>query len=289
MKRDVLGWLSLAATFVVTASAEYQLARACGFGVYVAAAVPAALDIYALRALRAGRDMAAVVVAMATVNALSHLVSAGIIPVSWPLVVAVSCIAPLVMWRVHALREGGHVVETREPSADPTESGAVPAASKGAAEGRTPAAPAGVPAYPNAPEYVLERLPEPGYTPLPAPSTRYVGPFNKAPKSGHPSTPVAPRGRGSDLGGSGGSGGGVPAPGTPQEYVPEGVPDDEAQGEATDTNVSVDVLTEHARKEFADVLDEGRTPSIRQLRDTYSIGQVRAQLIQRQLSAVPRP
>ncbi|MER5259735.1 hypothetical protein [Streptomyces sp. NPDC002855] len=138
MKRDVLGWLSLAATFVVTASAEYHLARACGFGVYVAGAVPAALDIYALRALRAGRDMAAVVIAMATVNALSHLVSAEMIPVSVPLVVAVSCIAPLVMWRVHALREGVHSVEApaagvsvpvappAEPSPEPTEPEPVP-------------------------------------------------------------------------------------------------------------------------------------------------------------------
>ncbi|TGB09787.1 hypothetical protein [Streptomyces sp. MZ04] len=131
MKRDVLGWLSLAATFVVTASAEYHLARACGFGVYVAGAVPAALDIYALRALRAGRDMAAVVVAMATVNALSHLVSAELIPVSWPLVVAVSCIAPLVMWRVHVLREGASVpvdtpAEPAEPSPEPAEPEPVP-------------------------------------------------------------------------------------------------------------------------------------------------------------------
>lgn len=112
MKRDVLGMLSLGATFVVTASAEYHLARACGFGVYVAGAVPAALDIYALRALRAGRDMAAVVVSMAAVNALSHLVSAEVLPVSWPLIVAVSCIAPLVMWRVHVLREDVGGAET---------------------------------------------------------------------------------------------------------------------------------------------------------------------------------
>ncbi|MFF0746587.1 hypothetical protein ACFYVL_39980 [Streptomyces sp. NPDC004111] len=97
---------------MVTASAEYHLARACGFGVYVAGAVPAALDIYALRALRAGRDMAAVVVSMAAVNALSHLVSAGVLPVSWPLIVVVSCIAPLVMWRVHVLRKGVHGVES---------------------------------------------------------------------------------------------------------------------------------------------------------------------------------
>jgi hypothetical protein len=101
---DVLGWAALVAAIVVTASAEYDLARACGFGAWVAAGVPAALDIYAVRALRAGRDVLAVVAAMIAVNAAAHLVTAGLLPVSWPLITAVSAIAPLVLWRVHALR-----------------------------------------------------------------------------------------------------------------------------------------------------------------------------------------
>ncbi|SFD61925.1 hypothetical protein [Streptomyces aidingensis] len=105
MKRDVLGWAALGAAIVVTASAEYQLARACGFGTVVAAGVPAALDIYAIRALRAHRDVFAVVLAMIAVNAAAHLVAAGLLPVTWHLVTAVSAIAPLVLWRVHALRE----------------------------------------------------------------------------------------------------------------------------------------------------------------------------------------
>lgn len=98
-------WAALVAALVVTASAEYELARAAGFGTYVAAGVPAALDIYAVRALRARRDVAAVVLAMVAVNAASHLVAAGLLPVSVPLVVAVSAIAPLVLWRVHRLAE----------------------------------------------------------------------------------------------------------------------------------------------------------------------------------------
>lgn len=103
--RDLLGWAALAAALAVTMSAEYALARACGFGPYVAAGVPAALDIYAVRALRAHRDVPVVVGAMIAVNALSHLVAAGILTVSWPLVVAVSSIAPLVLWRVHRLAD----------------------------------------------------------------------------------------------------------------------------------------------------------------------------------------
>lgn len=119
MKRDPLEVLSLAAVIVVTASAEYGLARVCGFGLYVAGAVPGALDIYAIKALRARRDVAAVVVALIVVNALSHLVTTGLLPVSVTLVVAVSAIAPLVMWRVHALR--AEPVAVPEPSTRPTE------------------------------------------------------------------------------------------------------------------------------------------------------------------------
>lgn len=120
MKRDLLGWAALGAAIVVTASAEYQLARACGFGTWVAAGVPAALDIYAIRALRAHRDVLAVVVAMIAVNAAAHLVEAELLAVSWPLVVAVSAIAPLVLWRVHALRERP-AEAAPEPVAEPAE------------------------------------------------------------------------------------------------------------------------------------------------------------------------
>ncbi|MET9128631.1 hypothetical protein [Streptomyces antibioticus] len=103
MKRDYLKWGALAAALVATASAEYELARAVGFNQFVAAAVPAALDLYTVRALRSGREVLAAVAAMIGVNAASHLVTAGLVAVSVPLVVAVAAIAPLVLWRVHSL------------------------------------------------------------------------------------------------------------------------------------------------------------------------------------------
>ncbi|MEU9007815.1 hypothetical protein [Streptomyces sp. NPDC048551] len=103
--RDYLAWAALAAALVVTASAEYALARAAGLDEWTAAALPAALDIYAVRALRARRDVATAVAAMIATNAAAHLVSAGLLPVAWPLVVGVSVIAPLVLWRVHRLAE----------------------------------------------------------------------------------------------------------------------------------------------------------------------------------------
>lgn len=103
MKTDLLKWAALTAALVATASAEYELARAVGFNQWVAAAVPGALDIYTVRALRAHKDVLAAVVAMIGVNAASHLVTAGLLPVNVPLVVAVAAIAPLVLWRVHSL------------------------------------------------------------------------------------------------------------------------------------------------------------------------------------------
>ncbi|MEU0671585.1 hypothetical protein ABZ330_01595 [Streptomyces sp. NPDC006172] len=122
MKRDPLLWVATAAVLTVLASAEYELARACGFGTYVAAGVPAALDVYALAALRARRDVLAVVVSLIAVNAASHLVEVGLLPVSVALVVAVSAVAPLVLWRVHRLSE-----LAPEPRPEPSSAVAEPA------------------------------------------------------------------------------------------------------------------------------------------------------------------
>ena len=105
-RRDTLAWAALAAALVVTASAEYDLARAAQFGPWVAAGVPAVLDIYTVRALRSRRDVGVVVLAMVVVQALAHLVAAHMLTVSVPLVVAVSSIAPLVLWRVHRIGHG---------------------------------------------------------------------------------------------------------------------------------------------------------------------------------------
>ncbi|MFD8948529.1 hypothetical protein ACFV0B_06710 [Streptomyces xanthophaeus] len=157
MKRDPLLWAALSAVLVVLASAEYDLARACGFGTYVAAGVPAALDIYAVRALKARRDVLVVVVALIAVNSASHLVSAGVLPVRWPLIVAVSAIAPLVLWRVHRLGEAlpERVEAVAEPAAEPIFMDPVPAE------------PAPVPA---APVTLTEELP-------PAPQLPVLGPW----------------------------------------------------------------------------------------------------------------
>lgn len=113
-ERDLLKWAALIAALVVTMQGEYALAVSAGFNRYVAVGVPAALDIYAVRALRAHRDIAAVVFAMIAVNSLSHLVAAHLLPVSVALVIAVSAIAPLVVWRVHALADADRKTQEAE-------------------------------------------------------------------------------------------------------------------------------------------------------------------------------
>ena len=64
---------------------------------------------------------------------------------------------------------------------------------------------------------------------------------------------------------------------TPGYGVPDGL-----NGVPEDGN---DEFIDRARGDFADLLEDGRTPSIRRLRDTYSIGQQRAQNIQRALES----
>lgn len=149
---DFLSWAALTAAIVVTASSEYQLGIHAGFGPYMAAGIPAALDIYALRAMRARRDVAVVVIAMIAVNALSHLVSTGLLPVNWPLVVAVSAIAPLVFWRVHLL---AHMTQ-------PAVGDAVPETPRGVEDEALQSAPADAPQpAPKAPPAPALERPEP--------------------------------------------------------------------------------------------------------------------------------
>lgn len=239
MKRDPLLWAALAAVLVVLASAEYQLAVACGFGTYVAAGVPAALDVYALAALRARRDVFTVVCTLIAVNAASHLVEVGLLPVSVPLVVGVSAIAPLVLWRVHRLSE---------------------------------AAPTPLPeVYPPAEVQRDTPTPEPVEQ---APALPILGPFASLEEL--PRTPSYPQ----------------PEQAEPTR-VPDAVPAPDTDTDTPDTlplpagykraDGAEDDLTERARADFEQLLTDGRAPSIRSLRDTYSIGQPRAQRIQAEL------
>ena len=125
MKRDKLAGAALIAALAGTMTSEWRLAVAVGFNSVIALCVPVALDVYALAAFRARRDVAAVVVALIAVNATAHLVESGLLPVSVPVVIAVSAIAPLVLWRVHALT--GHSAPKDAPVPAPVTEPPTPA------------------------------------------------------------------------------------------------------------------------------------------------------------------
>lgn len=252
MKNDVLKWAALAAALVATASAEYELARAVGFNEWVAAAVPGALDIYTVRAMRAHKDVLAAVVAMIGVNAASHLVTAGLLPVNVPLVVAVSAIAPLVLWRVHALRvdEGTQSVRTPAEYVEPVEVERVPVEPEA-----YPALPEPVPAVPEVVPAGVKLLP---IVARPKPKTYRLDSFKEqwVPSE----TPVVLA---------------AEEPRTRVEVQAEYVPEEADEPEYPDP------LIPQVRADFPN-----EVPGVRRLKEIYSIGQPRAQRIRDELTGV---
>ncbi|WP_432092114.1 hypothetical protein [Streptomyces sp. NRRL F-5630] len=117
--RDILGWLAMLACVVIAAHGEWSLAVAAGYQPYVAAALPVAVDAYAIRSMQAGREVLAPVLLMVATNAAAHLVHAELLHVGPWLVVAVSAIAPVVLWRVHALRRRVHALRRGVPDGTP--------------------------------------------------------------------------------------------------------------------------------------------------------------------------
>lgn len=94
---------ALAFALVATAHAEYTLATATHVNPWVAVAVPGALDLYVIRALARGRDVFLAVLLMVAANVTSHLIAAGVLVVGWQVISAVGALAPLLLWRIHAL------------------------------------------------------------------------------------------------------------------------------------------------------------------------------------------
>lgn len=108
---DAIGpWIALCAAVGLTASGEYQLAQLAGWGALIAGLLPTAVDIYVVIAIRAHRDVAGAIVMMIATNALYHLAAANLFGtdgrpghLAWWLIVAVTAIAPMVMWRIHRI------------------------------------------------------------------------------------------------------------------------------------------------------------------------------------------
>ncbi|MFE5329422.1 hypothetical protein ACFRCG_23845 [Embleya sp. NPDC056575] len=102
-----LPWVALVAAICLTASGEFALFVALGFGAWSYAA-PVCIDAYVVASFRARREVFPAVLVMIVANSISHLLPVGHPPVA--VVVAVSALAPLILWRVHVLiHAGAHV------------------------------------------------------------------------------------------------------------------------------------------------------------------------------------
>lgn len=111
----VLAVVALVAALVLTAQAEWTLAMAVGWSVYVAWAAPVTLDAYVVAAFRAGRDRGWALALMSAAVFAAHAA-----PVAFPggfpwwLAGACSVVPPIVAWRVHELWLG----DRPEPAAE---------------------------------------------------------------------------------------------------------------------------------------------------------------------------
>ncbi|MGI5515319.1 hypothetical protein [Streptomyces sp. CA-106131] len=114
-------WLrrsSLAAGIAFTATAEYELARRLGAKPPIAVMLPLALDCYVIAALRWFRalDVTLSLGLMCAAQVAAHALEAGVIAVSFRLVVVISLLVPVALWRTHALaRSEGEVTTPEAP------------------------------------------------------------------------------------------------------------------------------------------------------------------------------
>ncbi|WP_414170906.1 hypothetical protein ACMATS_37900 (plasmid) [Streptoverticillium reticulum] len=105
----------------IAAVGEYRLAMLAGFGPYLSVLIPAALDLYVISTYRNAKKDArgfqekhvAVLLAL-FFNGIDRLAEQGVIALGadghapWWLLLAVSSIGPLVVWRVHELERDRH-------------------------------------------------------------------------------------------------------------------------------------------------------------------------------------
>lgn len=140
--RTWLTRLSLGAGVAFTASAEYQLARTLGADQAIAAMLPVAVDAYVIAALRWFRafDIALSLSLMGATQISAHLLDARVMRVNIPMVVVISLLVPVAIWRTHAL------ARRTAPEVAPGEEFASPA--------EVPTAPFDAPAEPVEPEPV---------------------------------------------------------------------------------------------------------------------------------------
>ncbi|MDX3747474.1 hypothetical protein [Streptomyces sp. AK08-02] len=259
---------STAAGLAYTAIAEYELARRLGAQQPIAVMLPLALDCYVIAALKWFRafDVALSLILMCAAQIAAHALEAGVVRVSLELVTVVSVLVPVALWRTHALARDEH------------DAPAEPVAEYAAAVERVPVpeqAPPAPEAYP-AIEVRVPAVPEPvppGVRLLPIVARPEAAPVVPEPVIEVP----------------------VPEPVPTHEYpVPDAqvhldwqVPGDYADADGNPTEPAdedapyPDPLIPQVRTDFP-----GEVPGVRRLKETYSIGQGRAQRIRDELTGV---
>lgn len=257
---------STAAGLAYTAIAEYELARRLGAQEPIAVMLPLSLDCYVIAALKWFRafDVALSLILMCAAQVAAHALDAGVVKVSLELVTVVSVLVPVALWRTHALARGEDAHEVRTPEPE-----------YAAAVERVPV-PAPVPSVPEVYPALAEAVPA---VPLAVPEGARLLPIVARPDHVRGASQKVAE---------------VPVPEpvpadevhVPEEQVHPALYDlfvgrDKEPEEPEDEPVYPDPLIREVRLAFP-----GEVPGVRRLRETYKIGQARAQRIRDELMGV---
>ncbi|MEV5940322.1 hypothetical protein [Streptomyces sp. NPDC051994] len=249
--QDACKWIRRASTgaaLTYTAVAEYQLARRLGAAPPIAVMLPVAIDCYVIAALKWFRafDVALSLMLMGAAQVAAHALDAGVLSVTLQLVTVVSLLAPVALWRTHALARGEHPApeDASDGPTEPVVLERVPAAVPDVPEAY-PAIEAAVPAVPESVPAGVRLLP---IVARPAEALDVIQ-THPVPAAEYARTRAEVR----------------------AEYVPVDVPNPEP--------VDEDELTARVREDWPQTIEAGMAPTFRQLRDQYGIGATRARRI----------
>ncbi|MGA5435496.1 hypothetical protein ACPCIZ_12980 [Streptomyces cellulosae] len=188
-------WLtrvSLGAGIAFTATAEYDLARALGADPAIAVMLPLAIDAYVVAALRWFKafDITLSLALMGAAQVAAHLLDARVMTVNIPMVVVISLLVPVALWRTHALArsEAADVPECTAEYAEYEQPKVerVPVPAPYSALSDTPAVPE------LAPRNTDVLVPEVQDVPVPAPQPKVVLAEKKTRRTRQVTAPVPP-------------------------------------------------------------------------------------------------
>lgn len=119
--RRWLTFASLLAGVAFTATAEYRLAVDLGANPVIAAMLPVTIDCYVIAALQWTRafDVALSLSLMGAAQIAAHALDAGVLEVDLRMVVVVSLLVPVAIWRTHLLARSGEREQAPPEPAEP--------------------------------------------------------------------------------------------------------------------------------------------------------------------------